>query len=313
MVWFIPHLRAIARTAATGKISLLTKSRSQADRLLEHERIIEEFIWIDHLHAREHPLKSIWTMASELKRRRFSRAWIIHHSPRYAIAAALAGIPDRSGYGLGRLQRLWLTDKRALPRRFRRQGGIARGDAFLGLHDLPVGDRDLSVDPQALVRIRSRFAAMPRPWIGLGIGSSEPRKCWPLAHFAELAARLDPRDAFTVFLCGAEHEAPAARRIAELARQRGKAPVPVVDLPLNESIALLSQCSLFVGNDSSLMNIAASLGIETVGLFGGGVVLDYRPNLHAVEPEGGDRSMAGISVERVLALIERGRLNTHPG
>lgn len=303
MVWFIPHLRAIARTTATRRISLLTKSRSLADRLLSHEGIIEEFIWIDHAHTRAHSLKSVWAMATALKRRRFSHVWIMHHSPRYALAAVLAGIPNRSGYGLERLQRLMLTDKRALPRRSRCEGAIERGDAFLRLHDIRLEGRDLGVDPEALTRIRSRFAGMPEPWIGLGIGSSEPRKRWSLARFADLATKLDPDDAFTVFLCGAEHEAEDARRIADLARQRGKAPVPVVDLPLNESVALISRCRLFVGNDSSLMNIAASLGVETVGLFGDGVILDYRRNLHAVAPAGA-ASMAGISVDRVLALIE---------
>lgn len=305
MVWFVPHLRAVAGTTATGRISLLTKSRTFADQLVGHEDIVEEFIWIDHPHARAHPLTSLREVAAELRRRRFSRAWIMHHSPRYAAAAALAGIPQRAGYGLGVLQRLFLTDGRHLPPALGGCGAIERADAFLDVYGIAAPQRDLSVEPRALSRILARFAGYPRPWVGCGIGSSDPHKCWPLERFAEMAARLDPADRFTVFLCGAGHEEQAARYTGSAARRWGKATVPAVDLSLSESIALVSQCSLFVGNDSGPMNVAASLGVPTVGLFGGDVVLSYRQNLHAVAvPDGALRSMEGISVEQVLAYIE---------
>lgn len=306
MVWFIPHLRAIAAATPAKKISVLTKSRSFAERLVGHEDFVEEFIWIDHGRARTHPLRSVGEMASALRARRFTRVWIMHHSSRYALAAALAGIRDRAGYGTAGLQRLFLTDKRHLPREARRHSAIERADGLLRLHGISVEDRDLRVDPQALRRIRARFGRLPRPWIGLGIGSSHPRKCWPLDRFAELAGRLNSQGQLTVFLCGAEHDAGAAHDIARSARCRGIAPVAAVDLPLEQSVALVSECGLFIGNDSGLMNIAASLGVGTVGLFGGGVVLDYRDNLHAVVPDGlAAPSMDGISVDAVLGLIER--------
>ena len=34
MVWHLPHIHAIAATTVDGKVDLLTKPRSQADRLL---------------------------------------------------------------------------------------------------------------------------------------------------------------------------------------------------------------------------------------------------------------------------------------
>jgi len=306
MVWFIPHLRAIAAATPAKRISVLTKSRSFAERLVGHEDFVEEFIWIDHRHARAHPLRAVGEIAAALKARRFSRVWIMHHSPRYALAAALAGIRERVGYGTAGLQRLFLTDKRHLPREARLHGAVERADALLRLHGIRVEDRDLHVDPDALRRIRARFGDLPRPWVGLGIGSSDPRKCWPLDRFAELAGRLASQGPWTVFLCGAEHEADAARDIARSARRRGGAPVVAVDLPLEQSVALVSDCRLFIGNDSGLMNIAASVGVATVGLFGGGVILDYRENLHAVVPDGlAAPSMEGISVDSVLGFIER--------
>ena len=315
MVWFVPHLRAIAQTTAAKKISLFAKSRSLADQLLQHENFVEEFIWIDHLQSREQPLMSAWRMARELKKHNFSHVWILHHSPRYAIAATLAGIRVRVGYGVRGLQRGFLTNKRCLHPSFRQKSCIERGDAFLSLHGIDIKNRDLSLDPTALTEARSRFSNLPKPWIGFGIGSSEQRKCWPLEYFADLAVRIDPHGEFTIFLCGAQHDAAAAREIAALAGQKGKTPVLMVDRPLNQSMALISQCSLFIGNDSGLMNIAASLGVETVGLFGCGVVLNYRQNLHAVTPKNGAvPSMDKISVDQVLDFIESERLkpSSHP-
>ncbi|HNW77889.1 MAG TPA: hypothetical protein PKH28_03180, partial [Candidatus Competibacteraceae bacterium] len=47
MVWHLPHLHAIAATARDGRVDVLTKPRSQADRLLGADPAIGRILWLD--------------------------------------------------------------------------------------------------------------------------------------------------------------------------------------------------------------------------------------------------------------------------
>ncbi len=48
-------------------------------------------------------------------------------------------------------------------------------------------------------------------------------------------------------------------------------------LSLPEAAACLARCSLFVGNDSGLMHLAAAAGAPTLGLFGPTPPSEYAP------------------------------------
>ena len=105
-------------------------------------------------------------------------------------------------------------------------------------------------------------------------------KQWDPARFAEVAKALtDPEGILpdakvAVFGAAGEHEHAdiTLRRIP--ARQR-------IDLvgktDLLTAFAILRRCSLFVGNDSGLMHMAAAAGIPTLGLFGPSREEHYAP------------------------------------
>jgi heptosyltransferase-2 len=90
-------------------------------------------------------------------------------------------------------------------------------------------------------------------------------KRWFPDRFAAVLARLHvPGRRFLLF--GGPGEEPLAEEIS----------MKVDHLPINlvgkttvvEALGLISQCDLFMSNDSGLMHVAASLGIPQVALFG---------------------------------------------
>jgi heptosyltransferase-2 len=85
-------------------------------------------------------------------------------------------------------------------------------------------------------------------------------------RFAELANRLQSLWDADVILFGAASETAVSSAIASEMRQ------PPIDLTGKTAIAdlpaLLSQCHVFVGNDSGAMHIAAAVGLPTIGIFG---------------------------------------------
>jgi ADP-heptose:LPS heptosyltransferase len=52
--------------------------------------------------------------------------------------------------------------------------------------------------------------------------------------------------------------------------------------PLDQSIALLERALLYVGNDTSLLNIAAACGRPAIGLFAQTLPLIYNPKIKSV-------------------------------
>ncbi len=202
MVWHLPHLRAIARHEPEGRVSVLTKPRSLSDQLLASLPEVAEVLWVQRKPGRHDGLRGFFRLVSELRHQRYRKVWILHDSSRYLVAAWLAGIPRRAGIA-GGWQRMLLTDLPAAPVPSTLHT-VERADCLLcGLAVDP--DRPVPlITPQAAggAAIRARFAAFPRPWFVLGIGSSEAYKQWGASNFSALANSLLQRYGGSCFLLG---------------------------------------------------------------------------------------------------------------
>jgi heptosyltransferase II len=236
--------------------------------------------------------------------------WILEKIGRPAQAAWLAGVPERRGFGLGHFsQERWLSPGPRLPKSMRPAHRIQKLAAFEALHGLAVESREpaLRVDPAKVEAVRARFADRPEPWVVLGAGAVDEDRRWPLENFARLSDALS--GAGTVFWLGGGAEEEARFSAAMKALRRPDACVLSCDLPLDEAAALISLAALFVGNDSGLMNVAAAVGVPTIGLFGPSPPLSHSRWLTAVVAPTGN--LAHLSVESVLAAVEKVRV-AHP-
>ena len=83
--------------------------------------------------------------------------------------------------------------------------------------------------------------------------------------------------------------------------------IPAV-LPLDQAVALLAMARLYVGNDTSLLNIAAACGRPAVGLFAQTRPLDYNPLIAAVPVADGlvgtSGAIARILPEQAYTVVE---------
>jgi heptosyltransferase-2 len=98
---------------------------------------------------------------------------------------------------------------------------------------------------------------------GAAYGSA---KCWLPERYAEVADGLIAAADADVILFGAPPERDMAERLANGMKRC------VVNLAgatsIGELPALLRACSVFVGNDSGAMHVAAAVGLPVVGIFG---------------------------------------------
>ena len=116
-----------------------------------------------------------------------------------------------------------------------------------------------------------RLMPKKRPILAIGPTANWQGKTWPQDRFADLVARLTgdqgllPGAAVAVFGHETERDSvqdflnsiPEDRRIDLVGR-----------ISLLEAYACLERASLYVGNDSGLMHLAAAAGVPTLGLFG---------------------------------------------
>jgi heptosyltransferase-2 len=286
LMWHLPTLRAIAATTPEGKVLLAARPSSRARDLLVAETCIEAIDYLDYRAGTFRHLVEAVDFYTLARARRPRAVWILEKIDRPAIGAALAGVPERRGFGLGHAQERWLTHRPFLPRSMRPEGRIAKLAAFEAAHGLgPVSrEPDLRL-PQALTdKILQDYGHLPRPWIVMGVGGFEPLRRWPMDRFAALAADLADLGG-TRFWLGGFEDAAAVEALIDQA-PAGPENVNVCSLKLDAGSALMAQADLFVGNNSGPLNLAASVGTLAVGLFGSSEPLTYSRHLRQVLGDG---------------------------
>ena len=197
----------------------------------------------------------------------YDQAIVLPRSIKSALVPYFAGIPVRTGFK-GESRYFLINDMRAFDKSVLDQ--TVKRFAALGLDPVeslpatlpdPVLDVDTDrqkvlVDSLGLDRSRPSVAFMPGAEYG-------PAKCWPLAHFAELARGLAAKG-YAIWILGSAKDAPSGDAIA--------AESPALNLcgktELADAIDLLALVDQAVSNDSGLMHIAAAVGTHVQAIYG---------------------------------------------
>ena len=158
----------------------------------------------------------------------FSKHYVVHN---VELLRFMGIYPDN---GIPEM-RLWLTEEdSATADRFLMENKLAGGNKLIGIH--PGGNQ----------------------WI---------MKRWPKEKFATLIDRLhDEYPEAKALIFGGPDEEELKYDLANLVT--ATRPIIVTKMPLRGTAALIKRCNLFIGNDSSLMHVAAAVKTPVVGIFG---------------------------------------------
>jgi heptosyltransferase-2 len=313
VIWHLPFIRAIAAADPAGAVTFLTLPSSFAKDLLQAESCVAEVVYFEHGGSEIRRGLHLAQLVGLLRRARFRRVWILDRTVRPALAAALAGIPQRIGLGLGP-QRLFITNA-GIDRRHFHDLPIDWLRALMAAMDVPLAttEPNLTLPAAMLAALAERYRAAPRPWIALALGGSHPTKDWPTAHWKTFIDALRRRTAGSVFLIGGREQAERAAEF--VASPVGAVAINACDLAIAEAAGLVRLADLFVGPDSGPMNLAAAGGTPAFALFGSTPVQRYSRFIHPIEPDGGQApdGMTRIRPEQVLARIEPYLTDTRTG
>ena len=107
-----------------------------------------------------------------------------------------------------------------------------------------------------------RLDGLKRPLIGIDTGANWPSRRWMGNRWVELANRVSRwATVIEVGVPGGDHY--GWQKHTDLENS-----VKLMTLPIRESAAILSECDLYVGNDSGCFHMAASVGTPQVILCG---------------------------------------------
>lgn len=269
----IPALAALRARWPEAEISVL--ARPWVADIYRDQGLVDRLIPFDH-HGRHRGPLGLERLARELRAAKFDSALLFQNAFEAAWIAWRAGIPERIGYARDARGPL-LTKSIPVPG----SGEIPAHESnyYLELlrragwiESLPeIGPVRIRVAPEALDRAEKFLSDAGSPpdrlRIAFGAGAAYgTAKCWPANRYADLARTLVSGHGARVLLFGAASEASVA---AEVEQGAGEGVINLIgrsaigDLP-----ALLSRCSLFVGNDSGGMHVAAAVGLPVVAVFG---------------------------------------------
>jgi heptosyltransferase-2 len=206
----------------------------------------------------ERGLPGTWAMAALLRRHRAARSIHFPKSLRPALAAFLAGVPERIGVDES-LAGLFNTHSGPFwaahgPFLLRYHAVLAK--RWPGLPPMPYAD----YAPRAEV---ARELDLPgAPYLCLMPGSVWASKAWPREHFLALARRARA-EGLEVVVLGAAGE----REVCDYAAQDGARNL-CGRTTLVQAAAWLRGARAAVGNDSGLSHLAAACGTPTLALYG---------------------------------------------
>jgi len=217
-------------------------------------------------------LRGMRAVAERLRALHFDAAIAVQRSLRTALTLALAGIPERVGFGGAPGALLY---QHRVPQRgaHARDRLLALARPF-GIEPAPAPAPELRPDPAAIysidVLLRAADVGTDDELLVIAPGAAWETKRWPAERFAEVACALVPQTLARVVLVGTAADRVHAATIAAALAQSG-AP-PVVDLTgrttTAELVAALARATLLLANDSAPGHVAAALGRPVLALFG---------------------------------------------
>jgi lipopolysaccharide heptosyltransferase II len=270
VVMGLPALEAVRANFPGRTIAVLAKPWVAA--LYESHPSVDEVIPYRKRNGVPGSLLDIIRTARLLHRKNFDLAILFQNAFEAALLAFLAGIRYRVGYN---------TDARG----FLLSHSVVRDPGVLKLHQVeyylsilrsmgweaPVKDPVVFVnqkDEEATSRLLATHGVASDDFLlGLSPGATYGRaKRWPAERFAAVGNRAMERWGSKIVLIGSEAEKDICEALGqELAR-------PFVDLSgvttLEQAMALIKRCQLFLCNDSGLMHVAAALNVPTLAVFG---------------------------------------------
>ncbi len=274
MVIYLPYIHAISKKYQTP-VSILVKKNSRAKQLLVDDKHIDEIIILNRTKnnkGNHDGLSGFLKLSKELKQRQFDKVFIFNGSLRYQLISKLAGIKNISQYPL-----------------FKKKDNIVTSAKIFTENELNTivsTQPELHIDKEKSKKIHRNLSKHTKH-ICLGISASGPTKRWHIKNFIKLCVQINEKIPSKFYLAAGHNDQDLIQEV--LNSKIGKNCISFKDLKINETLPIIKNCDLYIGNDTGWLHIASALGIKCIALFMDSPVRaygKYSENINVIIPEG---------------------------
>ncbi len=302
----LPLCAALKRHCPEAHITMI--ARKYTEPLLKHSHVIDEALFIEDF-------QGVGNQFDKLAFIFLQEKYDVVFFPRMVLhevgAAFLSHIPLRIGTGY-RWYSMFLNHKIKQHRSDAQFHEAEYNTRMLG--DVLKTDIDTKlVEPEIEIESAARLdeillkngIAHEDKYIVIHPGSGGSAHDWPAENFGELAKILLKECGIKIIVAGIESE---KSKCAEVLKQCPEAIDLCSKLQLDELLPLLLKATLFIGNSSGPLHIAASFETPVVGFYPNSPAISakrwgpYSKNSLVLSPESGD-DMNSISVESAAEKI----------
>ena len=274
MVIYLPYIHAISKKYQTS-VSILVKENSRANQLLAEDRHIDEIILLDRSknNSGSHDgLSGFLKLSKEIKLKNFNKVFIFNSSLRYLLISKLAGIKNISQYPL-----------------FRKKDNIVTSAKIFTEHELGSivsTQPELRINQESFNKVNQSFSKEFKH-ICLGISASGPTKRWNIENFITLCKKINEKIPAKFYLAAGNNDKNLIDKFLD--SEISKNCTSFQDLKIKETMPIIKNCDLYIGNDTGWLHISSALGIKCLALFMDSPVQaygKYSKNINIIVPEG---------------------------
>ena len=274
MVIYLPYIHAISKKYQTP-VSILVKENSRANQLLSEDKYIKEILILDRTknNSGDHDgLLGFFRLSKDLKLKKFDKVFIFNSSLRYLLISKITGIKSISQYPL-----------------FRKKDNIVTSAKIFTeneLGDIVSTQPELKISDNKVNEVKQKFSKEFKH-ICLGISASGPTKRWNIKNFIKLCSNINARTPSKFYLAAGNNDKDLIDQF--LNSELSNNCISFKDLKINETLPIIKNCNLYIGNDTGWLHISSALGVKCLALFMDSPVQaygKYSKNIEVIVPEG---------------------------
>ena len=274
MVIYLPYIHAISKKYQTP-VSILVKKNSRASQLLAEDKHIDEIILLDrskHNSGSHDGFSGFLKLSKEIKLKNFDKVFIFNSSLRYLLISKLAGIKNISQYPL-----------------FRKKDNIVTSAKIFTEYELGSivsTQPELKINQESFNKVNQSFSKEFKH-VCVGVSASGPTKRWDINNFITLCKKINERTPSKFYLAAGNNDKELIDKF--LSSEISKNCISFQDLKIKETMPIIKNCDLYIGNDTGWLHISSALGIKCLALFMDSPVQaygKYSKNINIILPEG---------------------------
>ena len=274
MVIYLPYIHAISRKYQTP-VSILVKGNSRAKQLLADDKHIKEILILDRTknNSGAHDgLLGFFKLSKDLRLKKFDKVFIFNSSLRYLLISKIAGIKKISQYPLFRKKDNIITSAK-----------IFTEDE---LGEIVSTQPEIIINDDKINEAKQKFSKEFKH-ICLGISASGPTKRWNIKNYIKLCININEKTPSKFYLAAGNNDKDLIDQFLD--SELSNNCISFKDLKISETLPIIKNCNLYIGNDTGWLHISSALGIKCLALFMDSPVQaygKYSKNIEVIVPEG---------------------------